>query len=127
MMLVRYKLILQREEKKFLNEAKELLKGSELWQWCKTVKGLGPVAAVTFHLLINLDVIVNPKTGVATVGKVYRYLRLVSGQKIEAEKSSGFNTRLKGRAHIIAVSVVRRKALLPVQDDIHSPTEQAHR
>ena len=37
-----------RREEEILNEAKKLFDGTELWDYCGRVKGLGPVAGLTF-------------------------------------------------------------------------------
>jgi hypothetical protein len=36
------------EEKTFLRQVTEQLKDHQLWSWCEQVKGMGPVACLTF-------------------------------------------------------------------------------
>jgi len=46
--LLEYREMIHREEMKVLKSSREIMGEEKLWTWCKNVKGLGPVALMTF-------------------------------------------------------------------------------
>lgn len=87
------------EEKTLLKEAKTLYKTHELWNYCERVKGLGPVAAMTFLGYINPYV-------VKTAGQMNAYLGLIPNMKRVAGERSKFNPEIKGRFRGVIVKNV---------------------
>lgn len=86
---------LKKEEKALLKESGGVFKKHQLWQYCLTVKGLGPVACMTFLGYINPYV-------ADTVGKFWAYIGLIPGARLEAGKKAHYSPELKGRFWVVA-------------------------
>jgi len=99
------------EEKSWLEQVKALLKGHPIWQYCEKVKGLGPVAAMTFLGFIN------PHEA-ASAGKVWAYFGLTPESKLRSGKRASFNPEAKGRAWLITRNV------LMARDEYYTPLYQ---
>jgi len=93
---------LYNEEKEWLNQVKELLKDHPIWEYCEKVKGMGPVAALTFLGYIN------PYEAVSA-GKVWAYFGFTPESKLKSGKKANFNPEAKGRAWLIARNVIMAK------------------
>ncbi|MEM2613257.1 MAG: hypothetical protein QXO15_03400 [Nitrososphaerota archaeon] len=81
---------LYNEEKEWLNQVKELLKDHPIWEYCEKVKGMGPVAALTFLGYIN------PYEAVSA-GKVWAYFGFTPESKLKSGKKANFNPEAKGQ------------------------------
>ena len=91
----------------FQTENNTYLVSNMLVHNCERVRGLGPVAAMTFFTIINTDKIVDREHGeVVTAGKINKYLGLVPGQRLRSGEKMGFNTQMKGRAWMISRNVI---------------------
>jgi len=100
------------DEKGFLHKIKPMLERQPLWDWCSKVKGLGHVAALTFHSFIRTHVHANgERIEIDTAGKVRKYFGLVPGAELKAGLRGGFNPQAKGR--ILGVTV---KGILMARD-----------
>jgi len=105
--LLQHKSRLVKQESDLLKSAEELFNDSSIWKFCERVRGLGPVAAMTFFTIINTDKIVDREHGeVVTAGKINKYLGLVPGQRLKSGEKMGFNTQMKGRAWMISRNVI---------------------
>lgn len=99
----------QAEELRFLAAAEERFSDSKIWEFCEHVKGLGPVAALTFFTVLDTEAIIRVSgegSRVITAGKVNKYLGLVPGQRLQAGKLGGFNTLMKGRTWVLSRNVI---------------------
>lgn len=85
------------KEKESLKKAYSLFSEHPLWDWCQAVKGLGPVAALTFLGYINPYV-------ATTASKVWKYAGLVP------TRPKKFNRRFKGRVMgVIVKNIILKK------------------
>jgi hypothetical protein len=96
----------KKEEKNLLGQAEDLFDDTALWRFCLGVRGLGPVAAMTFFTVINPAHIIDPRNGVGTAGKVWSYLGLRPGQQLRSGQKSNYNTQMKGRVWVISNNVI---------------------
>ena len=89
-LLLSHKDRLHKQEKDLLKEATILFNATGLWKWCESVKGLGPVAGMTFVSAINPE-------KAKTVANMWSYLGLTPNQLRRKGEQSNFNPQLKGR------------------------------
>ena len=100
-LLLSHKDRLHKQEKDLLKEATGLFDATRLWQWCESVKGLGPVAGMTFVSAINPE-------KAKTVANMWSYLGLTPNQLMRKGKQSNFNPQLKGRfLGVICQNIIR--------------------
>lgn len=92
--------IIQRAKNDILKLAEELVEGTLVYEWCKNVKGLGLVAALTYLGYID------PRRPIRCN---YKYWGLAPGCKKVSGEKSNFNPWLKGRAYFFARCVVMAK------------------
>jgi hypothetical protein len=86
------------DEKGFLERIKPMIERQPLWEWCSRVKGLGHVAASTFHSFIRTHVHEDGRRiEVNTGGKARTYFGLTPGAELRAGRRGGFNPQAKGR------------------------------
>lgn len=81
---------LHKQEIDLLKESVKIFNATKLWQWCESVRGLGPVAAMTFVGYINPDI-------AKTVANMWSYLGLTPNQLKRKGQQANFNPQLKGR------------------------------
>jgi hypothetical protein len=81
---------LHKQEKDLLKESTQIFRVSKLWKWCESVRGLGPVAGMTFVGYINPEI-------AKTVANMWSYLGLTPNQLRRKGQQSNFNPQLKGR------------------------------
>ncbi len=101
--LINYRKMIWADEKEALKIAHAVLKEHPLWGWCESVKGLGPVAALT---LLGF---VNPYKA-NTAGKAKAYLGLIPGAKRVSGEQSKFNPFAKARVLQVAEKVIMQKS-----------------
>jgi hypothetical protein len=89
-LLLSHKDRLHKQEKDLLKEATKIFNATGLWRWCESVKGLGPVAGMTFVSAINPE-------KAKTVANMWSYLGLTPNQLRRKGQQSNFNPQLKGR------------------------------
>lgn len=107
MVLSKHKAILKAEEARFLASAEEFYSDSNIWKFCEHVRGLGSVAALTFFTVLNTEEISRLSgSRVITAGKLWKYLGLAPGQRLESGKLGGFNTIMKGRTWMVSRNVI---------------------
>jgi len=98
----RYHSSLYDAEKWFLREVSEMLKLHPLWRWCEAVKGLGPVAALTFLSFIDPE-------KADTAGKVKAYAGMVPGKARRSGQRVNVNFEFKGRVWLITRNVIMHR------------------
>jgi hypothetical protein len=81
---------LEKVEQNILLDAEDIFGSTELWKWCKNVRGLGPVAALTF--LSSIDVFVSPD-----IGHVWSNFGLIPGKTLKRGESTNFNPHIRSR------------------------------
>jgi len=106
--MVDYHQALLSEEKELLSRITEQVKSHPLWEWCQRVKGLGPVACLTFLGFIN-------PYKADTAGKVKAYLGLVPGKSMKSGQQLRMNPEAKGRMWLITRNVIMQN------DDYYYP------
>jgi len=99
--------VLTKDEKRLLKEMVSLYEESQLWAWCQSVKGLGPMACATFMSYIN-PYIAN------TGGKSKAYMGLIPDAKLGRGEKAKFNPGARGRMYVVTTNVIR------AQDPIYS-------
>jgi hypothetical protein len=92
--------VLTKDEKQLLKDMVKLYEESQLWAWCNTVKGLGPMACATFMSYIN-PYIAN------TAGKSKAYMGLIPDANLCAGNKSKFNPGARGRMYVVTTNVIR--------------------
>lgn len=85
-----YRSMLRREEKELLERITPLLRREPLWEWCSRVRGMGPVACLTFLSFIN-------PYRATTAGKAKAYVGAVPGSRLRAGQKTIGNPEAKGR------------------------------
>jgi len=128
-----YHQMLKREEKNFLKRLTGKLKEHPLWDWCDRVKGLGPVAALTFlgftdpYTAIKewdkkhpdqTDLPIKQKEqqgAIMTAGKAKAYFGAVPGLKLKSGERLRMNLEAKGRMWLVTRNVIMAK------DDYYYP------
>lgn len=91
---------LTKDEKILLKDIVTLAKDHQLWKWCQTVKGLGPMACATFLSYINPYI-------ADTAGKTKAYMGLIPGAALQAGKKAKLNPVAKGRMYVVTTNVIR--------------------
>lgn len=91
---------LTKDEKVLLKDIVSLYEDSELWAWCQSVKGLGPMACATFVSYINPYI-------ADTAGKTKAYMGLIPGAALQAGKKAKLNPVAKGRMYVVTTNVIR--------------------
>lgn len=100
-LVIAHKERLHKQERDLLDQSVELFGDSELWKWCNEVKGLGPVAGMTFVGYIN------PRS-YPTINTVWSQLGLTPTSKLTKGQQAKFNPLLKGRfLGVIGQNVIR--------------------
>ncbi len=94
-------------EKEIMKTARERLRDHPLWDWCKNVKGLGPMAALIFLGYVDVE-------KATSAGKVWKLFGLAVGPDGKAErkrhgKVAGFNPHLKTRAWLMARNIIMNR------------------
>lgn len=107
--LLTYRSRLKNEELAMLQDAKNIIQGNDIFDYCESVKGLGTVAALTFLGYIDPAKCCRPDSKVVSAGHMFAYLGLVPGAKLRAGKQGGFNPVLKGRFWVIGRNVIMAK------------------
>lgn len=103
-----YLALLKNDEKKLLHDATMLFEEHPLWRWCKAVRGLGPVACLTFLGFIDPNI-------ANTAGKAKAYCGFVPGRELRARQKAKFNPEAKGRFWLLTRNVIMAK------DDYYYP------
>lgn len=101
--LINYRKMIYADEKEALKVAHTVLKEHPLWDWCQSVKGLGPVAGLT---LLGF---VNPYKA-ATAGRAKAYLGLIPGAKRVSGEQGNFNPFAKARVLQVTEKVIMQKS-----------------
>lgn len=94
-----YRRRLAGEEKAFLKDLRPRLEAHPLWEWCGAVRGMGPVAALTFLGFINPEI-------ATTAGKAKAYLGLIPGARLRSGERGKFNPQGKGRVWLVTRNVI---------------------
>ncbi len=90
-------------EKSILTDAEEVFSETELWRYFNSVKGLGPMAALT--MLGNVDVFIS-----ATVGNAWSNAGLIPGKTLVRGEISHFNPQYRARIlGVICNNIIRMK------------------
>jgi hypothetical protein len=89
-LLLSHKDRLHKQELDLLKESTKIFNVTSLWQWCEMVRGLGPVAAMTFVGYINPEI-------AKTIANMWSYLGLTPNQLKRKGVQVNFNPQLKGR------------------------------
>jgi hypothetical protein len=90
---------LRKDEKRMLDECREMFESTEVWTWCESTRGLGEVAAMTLLGYIR-PTYVDPETGQEKprrVRQVWKYFGLTENSKIVAGEQAHYNLEVKGR------------------------------
>jgi hypothetical protein len=103
-----YRHALRAEERELLARITEQLKEHPLWDWCERVKGLGPVACMTFLGFID-------PYKADTAGKAKAYVGAVPGKKLKSGERLRMNPEAKGRTWLVTRNVIMAK------DDYYYP------
>lgn len=90
LILAQHKSNLEKQENELLKSAQTLFKTSALWEFCERVKGLGPVAALTFLAYIN-------PAKCTSASKFFAYTGLVPQGKLVKGERGKYNPEIKGR------------------------------
>jgi len=106
-----YHEMLKKEEKALLKRIAHELKQHPLWEWCEKVKGLGPVACLTFLGFID-------PYKADTAGKAKAYVGVVPGKSLKSGKRLNINPEAKGRIWLLTRNVIMMK------DDYYYPIYQ---
>ena len=93
---------LKREEKSLLKSIEHEIKNHPLWEWCKRVKGLGPVACLMFLGYINPYI-------ASTAGKARAYFGVIPGAELKSGRKGNINPEAKGRLWLITRNVIMAK------------------
>ena len=93
---------LKADEKEMLKNIEELLKDHPIRTYCENVKGLGPIAAMTFLGYIDPFV-------ATTAGKAKSYLGFIPGKALKKGQKARMNLEAKGRFWIIGRNVIMAK------------------
>lgn len=102
-MVQSYRNTLFQQEKQILSDGVALLSNSEVSKWCRKVKGLGDVAAMSFSGYIDPT---HPKS--PTLGHVLSYLGIVPGKAMRRGSQGKYNKKIKSVfIGIIAPNVIR--------------------
>jgi|SRR5215510_2888200 len=102
-LLLSHKDRLNKQETDILKESAKIFNVTKLWQWCERVKGLGPVAAMTFVGYINPEV-------AKTQDRMHSYLGLTPNQLKRKGVQVNFNPQLKGRfLGVICQNLIRAR------------------
>lgn len=91
---------LTKDEKLLLKDIVALAKDHQLWAWCQSVKGLGPMACATFLSYINPYV---ANTG----GKSKAYMGLIPDATLKSGEKGKFNPGARGRMYVVTTNVIR--------------------
>lgn len=92
---------LEKIENEILKDAEAVFGETELWKYFQSVKGLGPVAALT--MLGNVDVFKSP-----TVGHAWSNIGLIPGKTLKRGQSSNFNPKVRARIlGVICNNIIR--------------------
>ena len=102
----------KKEERNVVKEAKQIIVGSSLFDYCMRVRGLGIKTAMEF--LGYIDII-----KADTDGKARAYCGLVPKDVIEQQLKNKYNREFKGKAYFMAKSVIMHK------DEYYYPLWQA--
>jgi hypothetical protein len=81
---------LEGQQKSLLKDSMELVGPTDVWQWCERVKGLGPVAAMTFLAYINPE-------KCPSAAQFYSYVGLIPKARLKKGERGHFNPEIKGR------------------------------
>jgi len=113
-LLLSHRNTLKEQERNLLKSARKLFQDHELWGWCKRVRGLGVVAAMTFLGYINPEI-------ATSAGKIWKIAGFAPDAKLRKGRKAGFNPELKGRFWLIGRNVYLKR------DDYYFPLYQAKR
>lgn len=97
--LLEYRDMIHREEVKVLKSSQELMRDEKLWVWCKSVKGLGSVALMTFLGFID-------PYKANSAGNVWAYLGFTPTSRLKSGEKGGFNPEAKGRFWLLSRNVI---------------------
>ncbi len=121
--------VLTKDEKRLLKDIVKLYEESDLWAWCQSVKGLGPMACATFVSYINPYMLTgSPKVydekgdripdenvpALPTAGRAKAYMGLIPDATLKAGKQGKFNPQARGRMYVVTTNVIRS------QDPVYS-------
>lgn len=95
------------EEKFLLKQSQALFKDHPIWVWCERVRGLGPVAAMTFLGYID-------PYRINTAGKLWAFIGEKPGQRMISGTRGKYNPELKGRFWMIGRNIIM------AQDDYYA-------
>lgn len=98
--MTNHKKNLEKQQKDFIKDAMELLGGTPIWDWCERVKGLGPVAAMTFLAYINPEKCLS-------AGNFFSYVGLVPEARLKKGERGHFNPEIKGRLTFCCGNTIR--------------------
>lgn len=102
LILARHKKSLEHEMKLLIKDAMELIEQTQVWEWCKRVKGLGPVGALTFLAYINPE-------RCDTAGKFWAYAGFTPDSKMHKGVRASFNPEIKGRLSFCCGNTIMHK------------------
>ena len=101
-LLITHKTRLKKQEEDMLDDASDIFKTSKVWEWCLRVKGLGPVAALTFMGYIN-------PAYTPTLGHFWSKAGLTPGSKLKRGVQGKSNPIIKARIWMVANNVIMAK------------------
>lgn len=85
-----------------LDDAKLMLSGHPLWEYCEIVKGWGPVACMTWMGYID-------PFKAHTAGRVKKYLGIIPESGLKKGQTAGYNLEAKGRTYIVMNNTILQK------------------
>ena len=105
-------------ELEMLKDAEEVYQKTELWDWCRDTKGLGPVSAMIFLGYINTEKATH-------AGKVFAYIGAMPGAKRKKGRKGNFDEEIKSKFWYTAENTIRHKD--PYYYNIYSVKKEFYR
>jgi hypothetical protein len=101
-LLVTHKLRLKKQEMDMIKDAAHIFESSALWDWCLRVKGLGPVAALTFMGYMN-------PAYTPTLGNFWSKAGLTPGSKLRRGVQGHSSPIIKARIWMVSNNTIMAK------------------
>src|SRR5215510_6418467 len=98
-LLIAHRDRLKKQEEDMLKDASEIFQSSALWDWCERVKGLGPVAALTFMGYMN-------PAYTPTLGNFWSKAGLTPGSRLKRGVQGKSNPQIRARIWMVAKNVI---------------------
>jgi hypothetical protein len=100
--LIAHKDRMHKQEKDMIADAADIFEKSALWEWCLRVKGLGPVAALTFMGYMN-------PAYTPTLGNFWSKAGLTPGSKLKRGEQGHSNPQIRGRIWMVSNNTIMAK------------------